>query len=248
MKILAHAPFIGTSGFANHARSFFTALNKIHTVKVRNFTIGHSWKGMNDTPHDNEPYITDEMKDMLIQQTLFNTDGGRSDYSMYGYKNDYIPDIHIILMETNNYYYYDNYDGYKIAYVVWESARFPEDFFKRLFYFDEVWVPSKWQLDCLVEQGYPSHKITIIPEGVDTNSFVPNKKKSKNKKFSISAPIRNTHASEDIDRVLILEDMLDIVVKKTLLYIDASTSAGMLRYDHNDLRKIDFYNNLIYFG
>ena len=35
MKILAHLPFIGTTGYANHARSFFCALNKYHTIKVR---------------------------------------------------------------------------------------------------------------------------------------------------------------------------------------------------------------------
>ena len=64
MKILAHLPFIGTTGYANHARSFFCALNKHHTVKVRNFTVGASWVGMNDTPHNKEPYITKEMKDM----------------------------------------------------------------------------------------------------------------------------------------------------------------------------------------
>ena len=54
MKILAHTCFIGTTGYANHARSFFTSLNKYHTVKVRNLTIGNGWKGMNDTPHDDE--------------------------------------------------------------------------------------------------------------------------------------------------------------------------------------------------
>ena len=70
MKILAHTCFIGVTGYANHAKSFFCALNKYHTVKVRNSTIGSGWKGMNNTPHDNEPYITDEMKDMLILQTL----------------------------------------------------------------------------------------------------------------------------------------------------------------------------------
>ena len=66
MNILAHAPFIGTTGYANHARSFFTALNKYHTVKVRNLTIGNSWKNMSRTPHDGEPYLTDEMKDRHI--------------------------------------------------------------------------------------------------------------------------------------------------------------------------------------
>lgn len=183
MKILAHLPFIGTSGYANHARSFFCALNKYHTVKVRNFTIGNSWKGMNDRPHDGEPYFTEEMSQMLIQQTLFNADGSRTDHNMYGYKNDFKPDVHIVLMETNNHYYYDNYEGYKIAYNVWESTRYPEDFFKRLFYFDEVWVPSEWQYESLVEQGYPKERIFIVPEGVDVQTFVPSKKTIKRKKF-----------------------------------------------------------------
>ena len=183
MKILAHAPFIGTSGYANHARSFFVALNKHHTVKVRNFTIGNSWAGMNDRPHDNEPYFTDEMGDMLIQQTLWDQDGKRTDYNMYGYKNDFVPDVHIVLMEMNNYYFYDNYEGYKIAYNVWESTRYPDDFFNRLFYFDEVWVPSQWQFDSLVEQGYPKEKIYIVPEGVDVETFKPINKINNKKKF-----------------------------------------------------------------
>ena len=173
MKILAHTSFIGKTGYANHAKSFFCALNKYHTVKVRNLTIGDSWKGMNDTPHDGESYMTDEIKDMLILQTLFNADKTRSDYPMYGYKNDFVPDVHIVLSETNNYYFYENYEGYKIAYNVWESTRYPDEFFKRLFYFDEVWVPTQWQFDCLVEQGYPAYKISIVPEGVDIETFKP---------------------------------------------------------------------------
>ena len=183
MKILAHTSFIGKTGYANHAKSFFCALNKYHTVKVRNLTIGDSWNGMNDTPHDGEPYMTDEMKDMLILQTLFNADKTRSDYPMYGYKNDFIPDVHIVLAETNNYYFYENYEGYKIAYNVWESTRYPDNFFQRLFYFNEVWVPTQWQFDCLVEQGYPAHKISIVPEGVDVETFKPLSKIPKKDKF-----------------------------------------------------------------
>jgi FkbM family methyltransferase len=184
MKILAHAPFIGTTGYANHAKSFLCALNKYHTVKVRNLTIGDSWKGMNDRPHDGEPYFTDEMGDMLILQTLYKADGsGRVDEPIYGYKGDFEPDVNIVLCETNNYYFYNDYSGYKIAYNVWESTRYPEEFFKRLFYFDEVWVPTQWQFDCLVEQGYPAEKISIVPEGVDVETFVPIKKTPKRDKF-----------------------------------------------------------------
>ena len=183
MKILAHVPFIGKTGYSNHCKDFFCALNKYHTVKVRNLTIGDSWKGMNNTPHDGEPYITDEMKDMLILQTLFNADKTRSDFPMYGYDGNYKPDVNIILAETNNHYFYDNYEGYKIAYNVWESTRYPDGFFKRLFYFDEVWVPTQWQFDCLVEQGYPKEKISIVPEGVDVDTFKPLFENPKKDKF-----------------------------------------------------------------
>jgi FkbM family methyltransferase len=184
MKILAHAPFIGTTGYANHARSFFCALNKHHTVKVRNLTIGNSWKGMNNRPHDGESYFTDEIEDMLILQTLHRADGnGRVDEPMYDYKGDFVPDVHIVLMETNNHYFYEDYDGYKIAYNVWESTRYPDEFFKRLFYFDEVWVPTQWQFNCLVEQGYPKEKIFIVPEGVDVDTFKPIKKFPKREKI-----------------------------------------------------------------
>lgn len=182
MNILAHTCFIGTTGYANHARSFFTALNKYHTVKVRNCTIGKGWSGYNNTPHDNEPYITDEMKGMLHQQTLINSDGSNSAFPIYSYNEGYKPDVHIVLVDMNHYYFYENYEGYKIAYNVWESTRYPDDFFQRLHYFNEVWVPSQWQVDCLIEQGYPESKIRLVPEGVDTETFKPIEKKSKKKK------------------------------------------------------------------
>ena len=84
MKILAHTSFIGTTGYANHARSFFCALNKLHTVKVRNLTVGGGWNGMSPTPHDNEPYVTDEMKDMMILHSLINPDKSRTDHPICG--------------------------------------------------------------------------------------------------------------------------------------------------------------------
>lgn len=182
MKILAHTCLIGTTGYANHARSFFCALNKYHTVKVRNLTIGNGWRGYNPTPHDLEPYITDEIKDMLIQQSLYDTDGKLTDYPIYNYNKNFKPDVHIVLVEVYNHYFFEDYDGYKIAYNVWESTRYPDDFFQRLFYFDEVWVPTQWQFDCLVEQGYPAEKISIVPEGVDIETFKPIQKLSERDK------------------------------------------------------------------
>lgn len=183
MRILAHTCFIGTTGYANHARSFFCSLNKFHEVKVRNLTIGNSWNGYNINPHDGESYMTEEMKGMLYQQTLYNPDGSRTDFPIYSYDKNFKPDVHIILMEMDQHYYYDEYDGYKIAFCVWESTRYPDHFFNQLMKFNEIWVPTQWQFDCLVEQGCPPEKIHVIPEGVDVDTFKPIEKYSPKEKF-----------------------------------------------------------------
>ena len=64
-------------------------------------------------------------------------------------------ECNIILSTVNSPDFYKNYDGFKIAFCVWESTLFPDDFFKQLLTFDLLWVPSQWQKDCAVSQGYP---------------------------------------------------------------------------------------------
>lgn len=66
--------------------------------------------------------------------------------------------------------------------------------------------------------------------------------RSKGKSFTISAPIRNNHVQEDIDRVLELEDTIEMLIPKTQLYFNADPSAGMLNYSFDNLQKIDFFN------
>lgn len=181
MNILVHTSFIGDTGYNNHARSFFTALNKHHNVKIRNYTVGKTWKGYSTTCHDSEPYMTDEMRSMLILQTLHNNDGSLSDYPLYGYDGTFKADINIVLNDVNHYYFYEKYDGYTIGYNVWESTEYPENFFNAIKKFHEFWVPSQWQKDNLIKQGYPENKIFVVPEGVDGNTFYPNHTKSFDK-------------------------------------------------------------------
>jgi glycosyltransferase involved in cell wall biosynthesis len=183
MKVQAHTSFIGTTGYANHAQSFFTELDKLTPIKVRNFTVGKSWQGSNYTPHDKEPYITPQMKKMLHLQTLWNNNNSRNDTPIYSYKDGYHADIDIILEEHDHHYFYDAYDGYKIGYNVWESTRYSEQFFQQLLTLDELWVPTQWQKDISIEQGYPKDKIFVIPEGVDGKTFKPTSKPKKQGKF-----------------------------------------------------------------
>ena len=183
MNILVHTSFIGDTGYNNHARSFFTALNKYHNVKVRNYTVGKTWKQFHEKCHDTESYMTDEMREMLILQTLYNSDGSVSDYPLYGYDGSFKPEINIVLNDVNHRYFNENYEGYNIGYNVWETTEYPQDFFQKILKFDEFWVPSEWQRINLIKQGYPEHKIFVVPEGVDGETFKPVEKIKEDKFF-----------------------------------------------------------------
>jgi len=175
-KIYAHGSYVGTTGYNNHTRDFFRELRKHLQLKVRNFTVGNSWNGINDTPHDGEKYLDDIDKSLLYKQVCWVGDGKREDFTIYPSKNkEWFYDINLILNETNHHLFYENYSGPKIAYNVWESTLQPEDFFNKLKEFDELWVPSKWQRDVTIAQGYDPNKIKVVPEGVDIYTFYPEK-------------------------------------------------------------------------
>ena len=174
VKIFGHGSYIGDTGYNAHTRDFFRHIHKYFDIKFRNFTVGRSWKGMSDTPHDNEHYISDVDKDMLYQQILWTADRNRINEKMYqSEKKEFTPDLHLVLNETNHYIFYDDYSEPKIAYNVWESTRQPDEFFERLKTYDEVWVPSEWQKKVTVEQGFDANKIKVVPEGVDDKTFYP---------------------------------------------------------------------------
>ena len=175
-KIYAHGSYVGNTGYNQHTRDFFRHLSKYAKIKLRNFTIGNSWKGYNLTPHDNEPYFNDTDREILYEQILWDNkgEGKRSNYKIYPDESkEFDQDLNIVLCETNHHIFYDEYEGPKIGFNVWESTLQPQEYFNKLLEFDELWVPSKWQRDCTVAQGYPEDKIKVVPEGVDVHTFYP---------------------------------------------------------------------------
>lgn len=173
-KIFMHGCYVGTTGYNNHTRDFTRHLDKITKIKVRNFTVGKSWSGYSDEPHNGEEYLNDIDKKVLKYQTLWSKGDVRKDSKIYSnYGKDFAHDVNIVLTESNHHYFYDSYNGPKIAYNVWESTEQPNHFFNKLKSFDELWVPSKWQKECSIKQGYDKDKIQVVPEGVDVDTFFP---------------------------------------------------------------------------
>ena len=173
IKIYAHCCYVGNTGYNNHTRDFFRKLSSHLDIKVRNYTVGKNWEGPSLEPHNKEEKIDDLDKKILYQQTLWSGDS-RTDTEIYpSGKKNFQHDFNLVLCETNHYYFYDHYSGPKIAYNVWESTLQPWDFFERLKDYDEVWVPSKWQRDCMIDQGYDPSRIQVVPEGVDSQVFFP---------------------------------------------------------------------------
>ena len=106
MNIYGHTSFVGQTGYAAHARGFFRALNNYLPVKLRNFSVGPSWDGVSDRPHEKETYLTDIDKEMFIRQTCDEgMDSGvykGIDFEMYNGVGTLPPEnpVNIILSET----------------------------------------------------------------------------------------------------------------------------------------------------
>lgn len=174
LKIYGHGSYIGNTGYNHHTRDFFRELSKYVNLKFRNFTVGSTWSSLSNTPHSNEPYFNSIDELILYEQTLWNPRGERENFKIYkNPKKEFGHDFNIVLTETDHYYFYDKYSGPKIAYNVWETTLQPDNFFEQLKKFDELWVPSKWQKECTIKQGYDSNKIKVLPEGVDEKTFYP---------------------------------------------------------------------------
>ncbi len=176
-KVYAHASYIGNTGYNNHTREFFRHLSKYLDIKVRNYTVDTNWdEAILNEPHNKEPYLLDIDKKLLHQQTLI-ANGNEHDrfenfiYPSYG--SDFNHNINLILSETNHHYFYENYNGPKIGYNVWESTLQPEGFFNKWKDLDQMWVPSQWQAECTIAQGADPNKVKVVPEGVDVNTFYP---------------------------------------------------------------------------
>ena len=62
---------------------------------------------------------------------------------------------------------------HRVGFVVWETTILPERKRRILQTLDEVWVPSAWGRDILLDNGLPADRVYTVPEGVDPDVFRP---------------------------------------------------------------------------
>ncbi|MBF0450623.1 MAG: tetratricopeptide repeat protein [Candidatus Magnetomorum sp.] len=63
--------------------------------------------------------------------------------------------------------------GYKIGYTVWESTRLPDDWIEPMHYADQLWTPTSFCKQVMINHGFDPEIIKVIPEGVDPAIFYP---------------------------------------------------------------------------
>ena len=231
MKIKVHTSVIGDAGYNVHAREFLTSLNKLTPLKIRNYSVGKTWNGISDSPHDKEPYMSDDLKSMLSEQTLIDENGEQQEWSIYSYDKNFNQDINIVLVSESHNYYYQNYLGYNIAYCVTESTTLKKHFKETLKRFNQIWVASEWQKKCFIQQGLDKTKIKVVNEGVNTSIFKSSDVPVVNSRFSFIVVGRWEHrkstyeivktflktfdTQEPVDLVLLTDNSFDKKYKNT---------------------------------
>jgi len=62
-----------------------------------------------------------------------------------------------------------------IGYTMFETVDLPSSWVEGCEYMDEIWVPSRFNLDSFSRAGVPRDKIKVVPLGVDVDYFDPDK-------------------------------------------------------------------------
>lgn len=82
-----------------------------------------------------------------------------------------------VIHATPNWFGKAKIDGARISrrigYTIFETDRIPDQWVRHCRMVDEVWVPSRFNLETFAGSGVPRGKIRVVPYGVDTDSFRP---------------------------------------------------------------------------
>ncbi|WP_419908425.1 glycosyltransferase family 4 protein [Hoeflea sp.] len=82
-------------------------------------------------------------------------------------------DIALLVCHPSVLSYFQSCDAYKICYAIWESTVIPDNWSDFLAVADEIWTPTQWGRQILIQNAIAPEKIIVIPEGVNGAVFKP---------------------------------------------------------------------------
>ena len=65
-------------------------------------------------------------------------------------------------------------EGHWVMIQPWEFGSLPREWVRPMSeHVDEIWVPSRYVRDCFIRSGVPAERVTVVPNGVNTDLFKP---------------------------------------------------------------------------
>lgn len=132
-------------GYITHADNFYKALNNLTPVYLNDLV-------------DSMPQNVGSLKEW----TGPNLDLACKD-----------ADFNIMLSFASNFHYLNQFKGKKIGYTVSETTSLHSKWVNEIKKINQVWIPTNWGKQVLIANGVPESMIEIVPEGIDTNIFNP---------------------------------------------------------------------------
>ena len=148
LQVIWQSPIFDVSGYADEARNFVLGLNKLGiNVKV----VSRDWTHIKaKLPEEDQSEL------VRLSQNYFTN-----------LKN---PRINIIHSFPNNFHI-NRRASYNIGRTMFETDRIPDSWVEQCNKMDEIWVPSKFNLETFTNSGVSQEKLFKIPEAIDTDLF-----------------------------------------------------------------------------
>jgi glycosyltransferase involved in cell wall biosynthesis len=166
-----YAPFYSGGGYSSEAIAFVKALD---SANVQNFTISQHGDSWNPTFIDGQD---ENEKKLLAKYDILLKRPGYPRISICHSEPGawYTPNPIYHTSRCPNTYPHGQpkLKYYKIGRTMFETDRLPSGWIPRLNYMDEIWVPTEHMKKIFLSHQFPSRKIHVVAEAVDTDFFKP---------------------------------------------------------------------------
>jgi glycosyltransferase involved in cell wall biosynthesis/Tfp pilus assembly protein PilF/ubiquinone/menaquinone biosynthesis C-methylase UbiE/pyruvate-formate lyase-activating enzyme/dTDP-glucose pyrophosphorylase len=156
ISVLWTAPFFNPSGYASEAIGFALGLEKYVNLKIL---------------HDNNLFSENFVNNMpqTWKKTLYSLCDNNPLRKKVNVTHNFISIVHQPAHSFKKF----KVLNYHIGRTMFETDSIPPNWVEKCNEMDELWVPSRFNLDTFSKAGVKKEKIFVIPEGIDTEIFNP---------------------------------------------------------------------------